>query len=527
MHFYRSKKTLISTLFSLALLSPLVIAEQQTSVAISTTVVDNNVSLMQFSSAVSNFMHTLNNELNIKSGTAIAVVQNDQVIYQQNFGLSDIDKQLPVNNDSLFYIASITKPLFALAMLNELQTHGMGLQTSLATLFPDLPLRQSPSIAAITVEQLLSHTSDLENNNLGTALAISGDYNDKTIMALLNTLKTRSDGQVNSFEYTNLGYNILSLAFERNFHTSWQAALAKDVFAPLSMQHTSNFMSDIDKYHWQMTQPYSFFSAETNKPLYLTKQDNTMHAAGGTISTSTDMAIFLLAQINQGKLHGQQVIPSALIAETQKIRAELSQQKGEFSRTGYALGWYTGEYKSHLLYHHFGRFDGYRPHLSFMPDTKIGLVILNNEGDLNDKITGIIADLVYSTLLGEANAEQRLTQRIAEFKSMALVYREKVLAKEAAYDQRPPLLSLDPTLYSGIYSHELMGKMRVELNQEGRFVLQWGNLHSLATGMPEQDFLRIKFLPTSPQKVSFKLSDNHVVSLSYDGMDFIKLPNLL
>jgi hypothetical protein len=69
--------------------------------------------------------------------------------------------------------------------------------------------------------------------------------------------------------------------------------------------------------------------------------------------------------------------------------------------------------------------------------------------------------------------------------------------------------------------------MRVELNQDGRFVLQWGNLHSLATGMPEQDFLRIKFLPTSPQKVSFKLSDNHVVSLSYDGMDFIKLPNLL
>ncbi|NQY63232.1 MAG: beta-lactamase family protein [Alteromonadaceae bacterium] len=484
-----------------------------------------------FNDSFNRFMHHLNTELEINSGTAISVVKNDKILYQQNFGYADIKKKQAVTNNTLFYIASTTKPLFALALMQELQKNNQGLESTLAELFPNIAFANGSAVSSTTVKQLLNHTSGLEGNGLTAALALSGQYNQKTLLEFLTQLTkitkvpANNDANVGTFDYSNLGYNILSLAFNNNnnFQKSWQSALIDNVFHPLAMTHSSPFYSYAKKQHWQISKPYSFFSESIESPLYLEKSDNVMHAAGGVISTANDMANLLLVQLNKGKLNGKQVLSADLIKLSQQVTADVDSKKGDFKRTGYALGWYVGEYKSEELYHHFARFAGFRPHVSFIPKRKIGLVILNNEGDLNDKVTDIIADFAYSTLLGETGVEARLKKRIAKLKVMASKYRKKVLTKETAYKSMPWKLNLPNNAYLGHYKNKLMGNININKTDNHSFQLDWGNMKSLATATESADIIRIRFLPSQPQKISFNVVNNAVQSLTYDDVVFTKL----
>ena len=484
-----------------------------------------------FNDSFNRFMHHLNTELEINSGTAISVVKNDKILYQQNFGYADIKKKQAVTNNTLFYIASTTKPLFALALMQELQKNNQGLESTLAELFPNIAFANGSAVSSTTVKQLLNHTSGLEGNGLTAALALSGQYNQKTLLEFLTQLTkitkvpANNDANVGTFDYSNLGYNILSLAFNNNnnFQKSWQSALIDNVFHPLAMTHSSPFYSYAKKQHWQISKPYSFFSESIESPLYLEKSDNVMHAAGGVISTANDMANLLLVQLNKGKLNGKQVLSADLIKLSQQVTADVDSKKGDFKRTGYALGWYVGEYKSEELYHHFARFAGFRPHVSFIPKRKIGLVILNNEGDLNDKVTDIIADFAYSTLLGETGVEARLKKRIAKLKVMASKYRKKVLTKETAYTSMPWKINLPNYAYLGDYKNKLMGNININKTDNHSFQLDWGNMKSLATATESADIIRIRFLPSQPQKISFNVVNNAVQSLTYDDVVFTKL----
>jgi hypothetical protein len=317
-----------------------------------------------------------------------------------------------------------------------------------------------------------------------------------------------------------LGYNIVSIWYEKTFNKPWQKAVAQSVFKPLNMTHSTAYASEAEKNHWAVAKPYSFFSSTPNKALYLAKQDNTMHAAGGVLSSSGDMAKFLKAQMNTETSEPTAIDPD-LIRFAQQPVASLSSGRGDFERKNYTYGWYTGTYKNNLTYHHFGAFDGFRPHLSFMPEQKLGIVILNNEGILNDKLTDVIADFIYSKLLAEKDTESRINAKVLKLKSMAFNYREKTLTKEKNYTLAPWLLSANKQQYIGNYHHPLAGDIDITLNNE-HFFLQWGNLHSSATPFREKDQMRVKFRPTSGQYIQFKMVGNEPNGLVYDGLHFVK-----
>ena len=72
------------------------------------------------------------------SGTAIAVVKDGKIIHEAYFGFSDIEGKIPVTRNTSFYIASTTKPFFALNALLKVEEGKIDMQTSLQAMFPDL-----------------------------------------------------------------------------------------------------------------------------------------------------------------------------------------------------------------------------------------------------------------------------------------------------------------------------------------------------------------------------------------------------
>lgn len=450
-------------------------------------------------------------------GSAIALVHQGKVIYQHHSGYADIQRQLPVNSETAFYIASATKPFTALAFLLLAQQGKVNLEQSLQQMWPQ---QKFPNIDAsrITLRQLLSHQSGIDNQPLVWATAYSGIHTPQTLKALISQSVPDPEAKTGEFRYSNVGYNIASLWLDAQSNTAWQDQLQQLIFKPLGMAHSSARQSEAKQ--WPLALPYSLMkSAEPlYLPLYLQKTDATMHAAGGMFATAGDLARFVTAQLPGAK----SPLSASVISQSQQTQVKTDSSYGDFQRSGYAFGWYTGPYKGQNMLHHFGGFPGYSAHLSFVPAQQMGLVILHNEDMLSRDLNNLIADYCYGLLLGDNGTKARvqagfakLGQKLAQLPQMKQAQQQKIAGRKT-------LLSLPYQAYTGRYLHPQLGEMTVSQNAQQQLEFRWGALQAIATGFDTQDELRLELVPNSGEVVKFDVEQNEVQQLTLSGMTFRK-----
>lgn len=452
------------------------------------------------------------------SGTAVAVVKDGKVIYEGYFGEADIAAHTPVTRDTVFYIASATKPFFALNALLKEDAGQLDMRLSMREMFPDLRFTGFDA-GAVTLGDLLVHGSGVDNPPLVWATAFSGVHDAGSRRALVGLSVADPEAAHGTFKYTNVGYNIASVWMDARFGTPWQAQLERAIFRPLGMRHTTAWISRVQADGWTLAKPYSLASEDPRVPLYLTKSDDTMQAAGGLVSTAPDLARFLLAQFPDARAGG---LPAATIMRSHQTRIGLDAKYQDFQRSGYAWGWYSGPYKGRTMLHHFGGFAGFHAHLSFLPAEGIGLVVLNNEDVLGAQLTNLIADHVYGLLLGEAEATANSERRFAELRAKAQAFRRGTLAKREEIHARAWHLSLPRDRYVGTYRHDLLGDLVVSSEDKQGLRLRWGRLEAVATGSDEADQVRVEFVPNSGQLLAFTVKEARVESIAFDGMVFHK-----
>jgi len=447
-------------------------------------------------------------------GSAIALVHQGKVIYQHHSGYADIQQRQAVSSDTAFYIASATKPFTALVFLLLAQQGKVNLQQSLQQMWPQ---QQFPNVDAsrITLRQLLSHQSGLDNQPLVWATAYSGIHTPQTLKTLTSQSVPDPEAKWGEFRYSNVGYNIASLWLDEHSGTAWQDHLQQLIFQPLGMQHSSARQSEAAK--WPLALPYSLL--KSTEPLYLQKTDATMHAAGGMFATAGDLAKFVAAQLPGAK----STLPAEVIRQSQQTQVSTDSSYGDFQRTGYAFGWYSGPYKGEVMLHHFGGFPGYSAHLSLLPAQQMALVILHNEDVLSRDLNNLIADYCYGLLLGDAGTKARvkagfakLAQKLAQLPAMKQAQLEKI-------QRRNTLLSLPRNAYVGVYRHPQLGDMSVSLNARQQLVFHWGALQASASGFDTPDELRLELVPNSGEVVKFGVEQGEVRQLTLSDMTFSKL----
>lgn len=468
-------------------------------------------------------MLTSKQSFELPFATAVAVVKNDQIVYEGYYGYTDINNQVKTNQNSPFYIASVTKPFFALtALMTEHQGH-LDTRTSLKELFTDIQFGNIPA-EKIATTHLLSHTSGINGNSMVWPLAYTGLHDAKLRKRLVETLTLNQEFPFDTFDYTNVGYTILSVWYENALDTSWQDALAKQVLKPLKMtQSKTAFPGNIAKPY---ALPYSTTSAQPKTPLYLMKQSETMHAAGGMVSTARDLSRFVIAQLNKGRVDGKQVFPAMVIEKSQKAVTEVpnpSNRKRTFTREGYAWGWYTGHFQEHRALHHGGGFPGASAHISFLPDQRLGVILLNNEGRLGDTLNKFIANAIYSYLLGEEEILETLQAEITDLKPKFDGFAKRVSESRRARSGKALNLTSPVADYVGEYLHPLAGVISIEKHGEGLKV-SWGNLHGTAQFNETPDTVRLELVPEMGKVMAFKLSESKSVTLlTFDEMTFEKI----
>ncbi|HRI79811.1 MAG TPA: serine hydrolase domain-containing protein, partial [Cyclobacteriaceae bacterium] len=90
-------------------------------------------------------------------GVIIGVVKDGQIIYQKAFGISNINTQIPVNNSTIFQMASISKTFTATALLIACEKHNIDINAPIGNIVKELP----PRLSKVTIHQLLSHNSGI------------------------------------------------------------------------------------------------------------------------------------------------------------------------------------------------------------------------------------------------------------------------------------------------------------------------------------------------------------------------------
>lgn len=451
------------------------------------------------------------------AGTAVIVVKDGKVLYQGYFGYADIQAKTPVSADTAFYIASATKPFFALDTLLAEHAGKLDTRTTLQAMFPEARFTGFDA-SAITARQLLTHTAGLDNMPLVWATAYTGLHDAGLRHRLLLETRPNAEAPTGTFDYTNVGYNIASVWLDEATGTPWQDQLASRIFKPLGMTRTTARASDAETGGWPVAKPYSFAAADRTQPLYLRKTDATMHAAGGMLSTAPDLATFLIAQLADGKLGRKQVLPAAVVRASHIRQASTDSRYLDFPRDGYAWGWYTGEYQGRRMLHHFGGFAGFHAHLSFMPGENIGLVVLNNEDMLGARLTNLIAEYAYAVALDDAGIATNAPARFAKLAEDALKLEQSAAGQRDKIRGRAWQLSLPRQAYAGRYTHPSLGEVTVSVDAEDGMHLRWGQLRAEATGFDKPDHVRVEFVPGSGEVLAFVATNGTVEAMVYDDL---------
>src|SRR5262249_28486359 len=154
-----------------------------------------------------------------------------------------IAAQKPVTRDTAFYIASATKPFFALSTLVDEAAGKLDTRTTLSQMFPGTRFAGFDA-ASVTVKDLLVHTSGIDNPPLVWATAYSGVHDARSRLALVAASRPDEKAAHGTFKYTNVGYNIASVWLDRQSSTPWQQRVQRNVLRPLGMRHTAAYISE-------------------------------------------------------------------------------------------------------------------------------------------------------------------------------------------------------------------------------------------------------------------------------------------
>ncbi|MGM5470323.1 serine hydrolase domain-containing protein [Flavobacteriaceae bacterium LMO-SS05] len=326
-----------------------------------------------FSSQFENQVKTIYQEKGLFGDFIIAVIDEQGLAYSfainrelLNGNTSSLDTNSPI------YIASSTKAFTGTVLKILEEKKILDLNKSLHDYLPQLNFKDSIDTKHITIKSLLNHTHGTFSTSMTWKTAFLG-YSGKN-EELINDLNTDFlFDPSGTFRYSNVGPIIAGMVVEHVTGKTWKKEMNDYIFKPLKMASTSANLSD---YKLKTIRPSLTVTKDRGiieKGFY--KNDLTMHAAGGIISTINDLSKWLSANIREDTslLHKN--------SWTDLHRATTVQDKDYFTyrRSGYSLGWDSAEYQKESILTRFGNFAGISFHMSFMPDKKIGIIAFSND----------------------------------------------------------------------------------------------------------------------------------------------------
>jgi CubicO group peptidase (beta-lactamase class C family) len=308
------------------------------------------------------------------------IFRENTVLYDGYFGKSQIQQNQALEDDHLFLLASVSKVVTATALLQLNDSNLFSLDDKINDYLPfnvDVPNHPEN----ITFRMLLTHTSALAD---GSALDDQYYYGSDSPVELkfflenylvpngnfYNASENFHDfAPGNDFEYSNTGNALIGLLVEEISGMTFNNYCKQNIFGPLGMNETYWRLDEISQ---TIVQPYDFSNGQYQAIPHYTFTD---YPNGGLRSTAQDMFKFLRAFVNNGVSNNHQLLKPSTISSM--ISAQIPVIDHEVGLHLFIMNAENG------LWGHDGGEQGVATIMAFNPTTKVGVIILTNQGEAN------------------------------------------------------------------------------------------------------------------------------------------------
>lgn len=467
----------------------------------------------RFAADFRSFMDQALARLGSVPGVSVAIARSDGPIFVHGFGMADIERQVPMTPDTRVYIASSTKSFVGLAFAVLERRGQIDLNWTLADLAPDVAFDTAIRADSVTLRHLLSHTHGLQSDGMEFRLAYSGEHDPTTLWRLVGRLRPNSEAPLGTFEYGNLGYNLATLLIERRLGRRWRDIVRDEVLRPLGATQTHpDGLVELRR-----TQPFAapYLGLGPNGPerINLLKIDSNMQSAGGLFSSANDLSRWLTLQLAAHRGGQRLPIPADLVAMTHRPIGTMNESFGLYRRTGYGLGWYSGDFEGETLYHSFGGYAGARSHASFMPSRDLGVAIVTNDEGAGYLLVDIAAAYAYRWFqAGPEAARREADEQIEELVAQSQRRRQSIAEDRARRAARPWRLSLPRAAYSGRYCNADYGTFTIAAD-DSRIAVTMGAIETLAAPFTEPESIRLELIPGEGRPYQFEIDNGRTVGL--------------
>jgi CubicO group peptidase (beta-lactamase class C family) len=281
-------------------------------------------------------------------GLAAAITVGNRIAWVTGLGAADLERHRPVTARTHFPIASITKTMAAVVLMQLVHEGKLSLDAPVDSLIPGAAL--PPDVRAA---HLLSHTSEL--------------------------------GPGDEYLYSGARFNLLGHVVERVGAQPLADALETRIFDPVGMARTVAPAGPLDPRTLDVATPYDFDATAATHFRPGTPAVTAIQAATGVVSTAEDLARYAIA-LDQGRL----------LDAASTLTMTTPRRSTNGAVLPYAMGWFSQEYLGEPIRWHYGQEVSYASLLLWLPRRHMSLVVLANSATMSDAARLLDGNVAYS-----------------------------------------------------------------------------------------------------------------------------------
>lgn len=394
-------------------------------------------------------------------GLAIAVVYKDEVIYLEGFGVREAGKPAAVDPDTVFQLASVSKPI-ATTVVAALVGQGIvGWDDPIIRHDPGFEMYDPWVTRQVTLRDLFAHRSGLPDH-AGDALEDIG-YGRPEILYRLRYQRPGSSFRAH-YAYTNFGFTEAAVAAAMASGNSWEDVSAELVYRPLGMRHTSSRFADFAD---SADRALGHVRLDGKWVAKYTRDPDAQSPAGGVCSSARDVAMWLRLQIGGGKFRGKRVVATEALDETHRPQIVRTPPKNPAADHAgfYGLGWNVDyDADGRVQWSHSGGFAlGAATSVSLLPAQQLGIVVLTNAQPIG--VPEALSRSFFDAVL-TGRIEKDWLALYGQLTAAALAPNYGA-ANDYATPPAQPLPELPAAAYAGTYQNDLYGPIAIAASDAG------------------------------------------------------------
>lgn len=312
-------------------------------------------------------------------GAAIGVLKGDQLIYLKGLGSRDVEKKLPVNEDTIFPIASMTKSFTAALSCIAMEEKNVSWDSHVRTLLPEFHLYDKNADAMVSLKDLGSHRTGLLRHDL---MGFNFTGSRREFVRRMQYLKPYGSFRGEA-KYQNQIFACLGAIPESLWGITWEEALQEKLLKPLQMTRSMTSLEKMLKDENHM-EPYGYREGKMTRLAFGPENHMASAPAGRLKCSLRDMMNYISLFLHDGKFEGKQIISENNIREMHTPHAvshilDAYLNYPEFSTSHYGIGWFIDDFRGHRMAHHGGNGFGWTSHQTVVKDQDLAIVILTNQ----------------------------------------------------------------------------------------------------------------------------------------------------